>query len=216
MKNLVLFGASPFGDEIAQMFRDINARTHEWNIVGFLDDNASLTGSVRNGAPVLGNRAWLDGVDISGLWFVCCIGSPKAREKVVTDLNLRGVHFAVGIHPTVVMSDSVEVGAGSIITAGNILTTNIKIGNHVILNLACTVGHQTLMEDYVTVNPGANISGNVTLRQGSYIGTNATVLEKITVGANSIVGACAVINKDLPANVTAVGVPGKVIKVHQG
>jgi sugar O-acyltransferase (sialic acid O-acetyltransferase NeuD family) len=214
MKNLVFYGASPFGDEIVQLFRDINRPLAEWNIVGFLDDNPSMVGTIRNGVPVLGNQTWLESIDIHDVWFVCCIGNPQARERVVSSLNERGARFATGIHPTVTMSDSVQVGEGTTITAANVLTTNIQVGRHVIINLACTVGHYSVIEDFVTVNPGANISGNVKIEKCSYVGTNAAILEKLTVGANSIIGAGAVVNKNIPAGVTAVGVPARVIKTH--
>ena len=215
MKKLVLFGASDFGDEIVQLFRDINKNRNQWELVGFLDDNAEQAGKSRNGVPVLGDRRWLDNVDAHNLWFVCCIGNPKVREEIVAFLAERAGHFAIGIHPAVIMSDTVRIGEGSMITAGNIFTTNITIGKHVIFNLACTIGHYSNIEDFVTVNPGVNISGGVRLRKGSYLGTNASILEKITIGSSSVIGAGAVVTKDIPDHVTAVGVPAKVIKEHE-
>ncbi|HQW06080.1 MAG TPA: acetyltransferase [Flavobacteriales bacterium] len=213
-KKLILFGASNFGDEIVQLFRDIDMAkgNAEWDVVGFLDDDDSLHGQVRNGVPVLGAIEWLDQQHVGDYWFVCVIGSPKARSVVVPKMKAKGARFATGIHPSVIISDTSIIAEGTVVTAGNIITTNVQIGAHVIVNLACTIGHYSKIGAYSTINPGANISGDVTLEEGVLIGTNATVLEKKTIGAYSKIGAGAMVHKDVPSRVTAVGVPAKVLK----
>ena len=215
-KQLVIFGASNFGDEVVQLFRDMNVASpaREWEIVGFLDDDPEKAGKVRDGVTVLGNRTWLDDNDLSDLYFVCAIGNPRHKSQIVQDLRSKGARFATGIHPSVIRSGTVVFGEGAIVAAGNILTTNIVVGKHVILNLACTVGHNSTIGDYSTVNPGVNISGDITLDEGVFIGTGACVLEKLTVGKYAIVGAGAVVTKDLPARVTAFGVPSRIIRKH--
>lgn len=214
MKKLILFGASNFGDEIVQLFRDINKSSHtaQWDIIGFLDDNLEVIGKVRNGIPVLGTKEWITKNDINEIYFVCVIGNPKIKAKVVQYLKTNGAKFASGIHPSVIISETSTVGEGTVITAGNILTTNIKVGNHIIINLACTVGHYSIIGDYSTINPGINISGDVVLGEGVLLGTNSTILEKMKVGDYSIIGAGAVVTKEIPPNVTAVGIPAKIIK----
>ncbi|MBI4929397.1 MAG: acetyltransferase [Bacteroidetes bacterium] len=214
---LILFGASNFGDEIVQLFRDINkaGKDTQWDIAGFLDDNPDMKGKIRNGVPVLGGKDWLKDNHKSDYNYVCCIGSPKAKSKVVQHLKSFNVKFATGVHPSVIMSETTTIGEGTVVTAGNIFTTNINILDHVIFNLACTLGHYSVVHDYCTINPGVNISGDVILEEGVLIGTNATILEKITIGKYSIIGAGAVVNKNIPANVTAVGIPAKVIKENK-
>lgn len=213
-KKLILFGASNFGDEIVQLFRDINKASSSpvWDIIGFLDDNKDSHGKVRNGIKVLGPKEWVNENKIDDIYFVCVIGNPKIKAKIVAFLKSKGAKFATGIHPSVIISETSTVGEGTVVTAGNIITTNAQIRDHIIINLACTVGHYTVIENYCTINPGANISGDVILSEGVYIGTNATVLEKITIGKYGIIGAGAVVNKNTPENVTAVGIPAKVIK----
>jgi sugar O-acyltransferase (sialic acid O-acetyltransferase NeuD family) len=216
-KKLILFGASNFGDEIVQLFRDIDAGKGggEWEVAGFLDDDPTRIGMVRNEVPVLGTRDWIDYEKTQEYLFVCVIGNPKAKAKVVAMLMEKGARFATGVHPSVIMSHTTSIGEGTVIAAGNILTTNIQVGAHVIINLACTVGHSTRIGDYSTINPGVNISGDVILEEGVLLGTNATILEKMTVGKYSVIGAGAVVNRSIEPHVTAVGLPAKVIKRHQ-
>jgi acetyltransferase-like isoleucine patch superfamily enzyme len=99
-----------------------------------------------------------------------------------------------------------------VITAGCILTNQIRIGAHVHLNLDSTIGHDVLVEDFVTVAPGVHISGNVTLGGGNNIGTGAAIIQGVRIGAGSVVGAGAVVTEDVPPDVVAVGVPARVIK----
>ena len=216
-KKLILFGASNFGDEIVQLFRDIDAANggNEWEVAGFLDDDPARVGMVRNDVQVLGTRDWIDAHRVQEYFFVCVIGNPRAKAKVVALLAEKEARFATGIHPSVIMSQTTSIGEGTVVTAGNILTTNIQVGCHVIINLACTVGHFTRIGDYSTINPGVNISGDVVLEEGVSLGTNGTILEKMTIGRYSVIGAGAVVNRSIEPHVTAVGLPAKVIKRHQ-
>ena len=119
------------------------------------------------------------------------------------------------IHPNVLIgSDEVIIGNGCIICASNIITVNISIGNFVILNLGCTVGHDTRIGDYCSFMPSVNISGEVVIEDLVYVGTGAKIINLLSIGNSTIVGAGAVVAKSLPAHCTAVGIPAKPIKFH--
>ena len=108
-----------------------------------------------------------------------------------------------------------KIGEGSIITAGNVITVNTEIGNHVILNLSCTVGHDTIIGDYSSCMPATNISGEVKMAPCVYIGTGVKIVNQVEIGENTIIGAGAVVAKSIPDNCTAVGIPAKPIKFHR-
>jgi acetyltransferase-like isoleucine patch superfamily enzyme len=107
------------------------------------------------------------------------------------------------------------MGEGNIICAGNILTCNIVIGNYVTINLTCTIAHDDIIEDFVTILPGCNISGNVHLKRKVDVGTKTAIIPGVVVGENTIIGAGSTVINDLPANCTAVGTPAKPIKFHK-
>ena len=92
------------------------------------------------------------------------------------------------------------------------LTVNIAIGDHVMINLDCTIGHDCVIEDFVTLSPGNHLSGYTIIKRGVYMGTGAVTIEKLEIGQEAIIGAGAVVVKDIPANATAVGIPAKPIK----
>ena len=110
------------------------------------------------------------------------------------------------------MSKRIEIGEGSIICAGNILTVDIQIGKHVIINLDCTVGHDAVLHDFVTLYPSVNVSGITDIGECVELGTGMQIIQGKKVGAGSIVGAGAVVVKDIPDKCVAVGSPAKAIK----
>jgi sugar O-acyltransferase (sialic acid O-acetyltransferase NeuD family) len=104
-----------------------------------------------------------------------------------------------------------EIKHGSIICPGTILTCDSFIGRHVIINLNCTIGHDCVIGDFVTISPGANISGNVTIGNLCYIGSNAVIRDKITICDNVTIGAGGVVVKDITEPGVYVGNPVKKI-----
>lgn len=213
-QKLVIYGAGGFARELLELVRDINTRRSHWDVLGFIDDNEGNWGKVINGLPVLGGLSWVR-EQSSKPAAVLGIGSPATRMRVAQRLRDHVGGFPSLVHPSVVMSTHVTIGEGVIITAGNILTANIEIGDFSLLNLMCTVGHDCRLGRYVTVSPGASISGNVHIGDGCDVGTGAAIVQGVEIGEWSVLGAGAVVARSLPANCTAVGVPAKVIKERQ-
>ncbi len=212
MNDLIIFGSGGLAREVLMVARDINKIHPTWNILGFIDENQDVHGKIICDVPVLGGIEWIERNISERLFAVIGIGNPKFRKKLDKTLSSLGLKFATLIHPTVVKSEYITIGEGTIITANNILTTQIKLGRHVFLNLACTVGHDTIIEDYVNCAPGCNISGNVVLETGCWIGTGVKIIQNIRIGKWTRVGAGAVVINDLPSKTVAVGVPAKVIR----
>jgi acetyltransferase-like isoleucine patch superfamily enzyme len=94
------------------------------------------------------------------------------------------------------------------------VTNHVSIGRHVHINLGCTIGHNAVIDNFVTLSPGVHISGDVKIGRYTFIGTGAVVLEKINVGYGCRVGAGAVVTKDVPNNTTVVGVPATVVRTR--
>ncbi len=96
--------------------------------------------------------------------------------------------------------------------AGVVVQAQATLGRHVIANTGCSIDHDCAVGDYVHLAPGSRLAGGVHLGEGSFLGTKASAIPGINVGEWSIVGAGAVVSRSLPANITAVGAPAKVIK----
>lgn len=210
MKKLVLLGTGGFAREAAWLVERINNIKPTWDLIGFTDVNVDIHGAEVNGYPVLGSDDWLKN-RTKEVYAVCCAANPLLRKKIINSLPA-GVKFATLIDPTVELSKYNRIGKGVVICCGTSITVNITIGSHVIINLNCTVGHDTILKDYCTLNPNVNISGNNLLEEGITMGTGSKTIQGVKIGKNAIVGAGAVVVKDLPEECTAVGVPAKPIR----
>ncbi len=212
MKSLVIVGASGFGREVAWLVERINKNEATWKILGFIDDDDSIQGRSINGYPVLGKTN--DVIKYSDAFFVCAVGASRIREAIIQRLknNNPDIKFGTVIDPSVEMSDLVKIGEGCIICAHTIITVNISIGDHVIINLDCTIGHDAVISDYVTMYPSVNVSGITNIGHAAELGTGMQIIQGKSIGEYSIVGAGAVVVKDIPSKCTAVGSPAKPIK----
>lgn len=215
MQDIYIIGAGGFGREVQWLIERINAVNETWEIKGYIDDNSV---GVINDYPVVDTVdgfIQVHGNDSQRIAVVCAIGNSKVRRKVIEKVqSCSNIDFPNLVDPSVLMSDRIALGEGNIICAGNILTVNIQIGSFNIINLDCTVGHDVIMEDFVTLYPSVNVSGATTLETCTEIGTGAHIIQGLTIHEESIVGAGSVVIRDIPAHRTAVGNPCKVIKDH--
>ncbi len=210
MKDLYIIGAGGFGREVAWLVERINSVAPTWNLKGFIDDKDSLWGTMEGGYPVLGGAEYL--IQQGEVYAVCAVGASATRKKVVEKFTGSQIKFATLIDPSVLISNRVQVGGGTIICAGTIVTVDIQIGNHVIINLDCTIGHDDRIRDFVTLYPSVNVSGNVVLGECTELGTGMQIIQGKTVAANTIIGAGSVVVRDITESGTYVGCPAKRIK----
>ena len=139
------------------------------------------------------------------------VANPKDRREIIEKLPKNTTYFT-WIHPTALVMQDVEIGEGSFVGAYSILTTNIKIGKHAILNRANHIGHDTIIGNYFSAMPGSIVSGNVHIGNDVYMGTNSTTIERVFIAHDIIIGANGVVINDIVSSGTYVGVPVKKIK----
>ncbi|QJX47484.1 acetyltransferase [Hymenobacter taeanensis] len=215
LPRLVIVGAGGLGREVLVLARQINEARLTWDIQGFYDDRVPATPTI-HGLPYLGSSADLNAT-IEPAHVVIAVGNGQSRAAVAARLTSPRLTFATLVHPGVACQpyQQLQFGPGCIISQGCVLTCDIRLGYHVLLNLGCTIGHDAVLEDFCSLMPHANVGGEAYLERGVYLGTNATVINQVRIGARTIIGAGAVAVRDLPADCTAVGVPAHAIKQHK-
>ncbi len=150
--------------------------------------------------------------DPSEYVMMVAVADSRDRFDIVQKLPKETKYFTF-IHPTaLIMSDAIMIGQGTFIGANSILTTNIKIGDHCILNRGNHIGHDTVIGDYFSAMPGAIVSGNVIVYSMVYMGTNSSVKEKLSIHSLVTIGSNAAVVKNIEEPGTYVGVPAKKIK----
>ncbi len=209
LKPLVIVGAGGLGREVAWLVADINRQKPEWDFIGFVDDG--VRGNTVEGYPVLGPVKHLFSMS-PDIWIVVAIADSRVRKKFIRQIQGQGRKLTTLVHPLVSMSDYVKIGAGSIICSGAVITTNVSLGQAAIINLGCFIGHDTELQDYVSLMPAANLAGEVRVGEGCYFGLNSCVINRTTIGGWSVIGAGATVIDDIPAYSVAVGVPARVVK----
>lgn len=207
---IVIVGAGGHGRGILEILRaEADARGASLEIRGFLDDRTGLRGERCGGLPVLGGIDEAPRLAAEGARFVLGIGDPLVRRQVVRRLG--GVAYARAVHPSAVLYSEVEIGEGSVIAAGVVIAASTRLGEHTLLNLNATVGHDCRLAAFATVGPGANLGGFVVMEEASFVGLNGTVVPGRTLGAAARLGPGSVLLEDLADRRVAFGVPARVV-----
>lgn len=192
---MYLYGASGHGKVIKEIL-DAQGIV----VDGFIDDNADI--SELFGLPVVHSAESIREIIVS-------IGDNAIRKKVVGRLSS---DFRTAVHPSAVISPSVQIDEGTVVMAGALVNAESRIGKHCIINTGVSVDHECVIEDYVHVSPHATLCGDVQIGEGTWIGAGTTVIQGVRIGRWCVVGAGSVVTKDIPDGWLAVGNRCKLIK----
>ena len=179
---------------------------------GFIDDNPDAPGIAGLDVPRLGGvRDYKPAPDDV---FTCAIGRPDVKQRCIETVRAAGGVFVQVIHRSVVIGERVQMGEGVILCPGVIVCPDARIGNFVSVNLHSTIAHDCRVGDFTQIHCHVDVTGNVRIGVGVTIGSHASLLPGVTVGDRTVIGAGSVVNRDVEAAVTVVGVPARVIKRH--
>lgn len=195
MKEIVIIGAGGIGREVAYFIEEINEISPTWNIIGFIDENIEIHNKDLNGYKVLGGLNALTELNVKP-YVVVAIANCTVKKKIVERLEGK-FDFATIIYPTVKVSKYIEIGKGSIIYPGVILTVNTKIGNHVLLSGNCGIGHDTVIGDYSSVLWGSNFSGYDNVGESCFIGVGTKVIQGINISDGNRISAGMTVTEDV-------------------
>jgi sugar O-acyltransferase (sialic acid O-acetyltransferase NeuD family) len=208
MKKIVIWGCGGHAREINHLCEHLH-----YEVIGFLDERSEMKGIIIDDVPVLGDLYDIYSLR-SEIKIVCAgVGDPSLKKRFVIKTKNAGFEIAdTLVHPSVYISKRNTLGVGSIICEGTIITTNVRIGDFVIINRSSNISHDDIITDYVTIGPGVNIGGNVTIGEGAYIGIGSSIREKIKIGPWSVIGGGAFVKDDVPPKTLYAGVPAQFKK----
>lgn len=205
MKNLAIFGASGHGKVVADI-----AECSGWDEVVFFDD-AWPKVSVNGHWAVAGNSESLVECLNNYSGVIVAIGNNTIRAEKLRWLSEISAPVVKLVHPSAVISQYAELGAGTVVMPGVVVNVSSKIGDGVILNTGCSIDHDCSIGACAHISPGARLAGGVQVGAQSWIGIGTSVKQLVNIGQRVTVGAGAAVVTDLPDDVTAVGVPAKSV-----
>jgi sugar O-acyltransferase (sialic acid O-acetyltransferase NeuD family) len=210
MRDLVIFGAGGHGRDILEAVRAINAVNVAWRCIGFVVDPGYPAPETLHDLPVL------VGVDALRAYHeldvVVAVGDPAGRQRIVDRLGTsETIRFPSLVHPRAWIGNRVDLGVGTIVLAGAMITTDVELGAYSHVNVSSSISHDSRIGAFCTLGPGVNIAGRVKIGARVQIGTGASIIPGIEIGDDCVIGAGAVVIHSIPTAVTAVGVPARVL-----
>jgi len=124
--------------------------------------------------------------------------SPKIEEGKLTKYN-----WMVQNKDGLKLGYKTDIGAFTYINAKNgvVIEDFVQIGSH------CSLYSESTIDSKV---------GQITLKRNCKIGSHSLIMPGVTIGENTVIGAFSFVNRDVPDNVVALGVPIKIIKKLEG
>jgi len=207
-KKLAIIGAGSLGI----MTLDVVLKEGVYSVkdIVFIDDGKDKNEMIY-GVTVIGDSNIIADLDTNIYDFVIAVADNNARKKIA---EMYDIPYVTVIHPHASVSEFAKIGIGNIILPNVTIDPEAIIHNHVIINKNTSIGHNVEMENYSQASPGCQLGGLI--GECTFLGLGATLLPNIKIGRQSIVGAGAVVTKDLPDYCTAIGTPAKPVKFHGG
>ena len=207
-ESCVIVGAGTYGQIYAEYLKET------YNIIGFIDDNPNIHGQVVNGLPVIGDMSCLLNKISKEINVFIPIGNNKVRSSLLDLVSSKGFKTPNYIHPTVNIESSVKISQQAVyILQGTIIMPLVKIDSGVMISSGSIISHHTVIEKGVFISFGVNVGASICLCENAYLGIGSLVMTGVNkVGRNSLIGAGAVIIRDVPDGATVVGNPGRIIK----
>lgn len=206
----IIIGAGTYGEVYLEYLQKSDI-----DIVGFVDDNENLQGKTIKGVNIIGKIADLDIIKskyrVDAVY--CPIGNNNLRIKFLEYAKKIGYQTPSYIHPSVIIADSVEIGNCVYILPGTHIMPYTKIEDYVMISMGVNIAHHNLLSKGTFLSTGVNFGAGIIAKEKTYIGIGSTIMTGIhELGENCLIGAGAVVIKDVPDNAIVAGVPAKIIR----
>ncbi len=212
MKDIIIYGTGGLGRETVLLVNDINKCIKKYNLLGFsVDDEYYQEGKMIDGYKLY-TKEWLIS-HREEVFCVCAIGYPMARRKTMLSLLDLGIEFESLIHPTSSIVDIDNMGKGCIIGGYCFTSTGVVLGDGIFLDGFVNIGHDAVLENYVTCFPKAQISGGSYIGEASSIGSLAFIHEKRKIGKEVVIAPGSIVLRNVKDKMHVFGNPARIVEI---
>ncbi|CAA9202732.1 Putative acetyltransferase EpsM [Flavobacterium bizetiae] len=210
MKNLIIIGARGYGREVCGLAKQCPGYNTEYMIKGFLDDKLDALDGFDNYPEIISSveNYAIQENDV----FVCALGSVQWKKHYVEIILSKGGRFINLIHPTVIFTSNVTIGNGLIIFMYSNISNDCIIDDFVTIQGFVAIGHDSKIGKWSHVNAYSFMGGYAILEEEVCLNTRSTILPHITIRKGATVGAASLVIKNVKENSTVFGVPAKRIE----
>lgn len=204
--SLLIVGAGNVGGFLSYNIEEFEG---DYNILGFLDDDKDKIGKTIYGRRVLGPISDALQYKDKNITVAIGIANPSIKKTIAERLLSLGFQFPSFIAKNIWSSNHVKVGKGVILYPGTSINYETSIGDFVIMNMNCAIGHNCTIDHYSTLAPGVNLGGFTHIGEAVDVGIGVSTKQGIVIGDGAIIGGQSMIISDVLKNAKIVGVPGR-------
>lgn len=192
-KKIYIYGASGHGLVCADIALNVG-----YEEVIFIDDDE--------------NKALAFKSNLAKFDFFIAIGDNAIRKKIVEKVENSGFKCVSLIHSSAIISPSAKISNKNVVIMPNVIVNaSAKIEAGVILNSSCVVEHECFVGEFSHISVGAKLTGNVKIGRECFLGANSCVLPNLSLCDEAVLGAGAVMIKNIDEKGVFAGVPAKKI-----
>ncbi|SFG17250.1 sugar O-acyltransferase, sialic acid O-acetyltransferase NeuD family [Halopelagius inordinatus] len=181
-------------------------------VSAFVDNSPRGSEETIMGVPVIGDHdvlpEYVKKNDVAG--FIVAVGDNDIRQQHFETMTDMGLEPVSAIHPDATISETANIGPGTVIASGSIITTNAKVGENAIVNTGSVIEHESEVGDHAHVGPGTTVAGRVRIGDGTFVGMGSSVTDYTTIGENSTIGAGSVVLDDVESDTVVAGAPAEL------
>jgi len=210
----IIIGAGTYGEVYLAYLRESGIE-----VIGFADDDPVYENKEIRGVPVLGAirdlQSIKDGYEIEAVY--CPIGSNKLRVHFLDFARSLGLKTPSYIHPSVCIAPDVSIAdEGVYILQNTQIMPYVTIEKDVMISFGANIAHHSYLEQGTFGSNGVNLGANVHAMKYAYCGMGSTIMTGVkTLGEVCLIGAGAVLIKDVPDRAVMAGVPAKVLRIKE-
>jgi sugar O-acyltransferase (sialic acid O-acetyltransferase NeuD family) len=197
MKDVIIIGAGGHGAEIDEYIKysEKIKGFREFNVYGFIDDDPQNYFSYKFSAPLLGGIK--DHRPIYGQSYIMGIANIKYRRHFIEKFKSLGAVFITFIHCTAYISESSEIGEGTLIGPYANIGPNVRVGKYNLINSRCSLGHDTMIGDYNFISPNVCFSGFTRIGDENLFGINSATIPRVSIGNRNKIAAGMILDQNV-------------------